>query len=640
MSYKKTYGERLVIEYDDIRNRTTRIEVWSKGYVGAAMERDGQANPLTIEWGDSGSADGFPVVYGSTATVRLWAEDYMEMAWLFDDEDPFKNMVLIFKEDRLIWSGFVNGEQYEEVRQYEPPIEFVASDMLAYVCSLPATEVVSDNPIRLEPYLEAILDLTRSYLPLVHGIDWDVQGSSYQSLYIDRRAFSSKNLTIGDVLNSLFYGMRLFQRDGAWNLISYSNYTREKMLLTVPDVYLDDFRAGDYTSGDFVTRVNGTSTKWLYPNSRPFWFEGIHKTEILLSHARQAYKEDLGRIENLLINGDFSDGINGWEESEPFVTASVIDGGLGNADKNIVKLVRNPVYSQRGALTQQFRAVQSSIDTNTLRFRIKYGIVGNTVINDVLRVILYIEETALPNRIFYGYNAISSVTGKLAIKWSESPSHINLGSVIESGSVVDKPVFGSQALRIGEKMQSWEIISEDIPVSGIPKIMLMTTDPNVTNVGDAVFANVSIDIVDSNHMQYPGSREYITEGSGGRFTPRELTFHVADIFPYNLKNKWNLYYCPLYYFTLGQINYPIGYRVFGPDFYDLNTFRTRLMLALAARPRQNYIATLADLVPGMKCVITDPENENLKYLENGIAYDDRRNVISGQFTEIINPENI
>ncbi|MDD4375154.1 MAG: hypothetical protein PHG67_14680, partial [Bacteroidales bacterium] len=108
------YAKRLEIQYRDINESLTIIEVWQDGFEGVSVQRDGQSNPLTIAWGDNAGQE-LPTIYGSTATIRFYQETESEFADLFDS-DKFKNRVQIYKKGSEIWRGFVKGDTWEEER--------------------------------------------------------------------------------------------------------------------------------------------------------------------------------------------------------------------------------------------------------------------------------------------------------------------------------------------------------------------------------------------------------------------------------------------------------------------------------------------------------------------------------------------
>jgi hypothetical protein len=618
---------RLKIEYDDINGVATKIEIWQDGFTGSSFERDGTGSPLTIDWGDSGEQN-LPVIYGSTATIRFYQNESFEFIDLFD-ADQYANLVKIYKKGGLFWQGFLMPEQWEENREVEPiPVEVVASDNLALLADIDFTETEIKGPYTIREIIGAIFDLTGLKTSIFDAIDWENTLSiEYLNLSVDTTIF--QKMTCAEVLEHLFYGCRIFQREGCWYIISYSNFVRESMIVNIPAALADDFRSGDFRSGDFRTRIPGSDTRYLYPTTSDFWFEDTLGIEILPGIKQQTYKEIYSLIENFVVNGDFTNGNGSWTIGGTGITINV---RKYDDDKYFAYLQggnSSPPLPYPSKYIYQTITGFTASTSQKLRIKFDYGLMGAE--GNSCNLYAMVKMWDGTDTYWAQYNYLSTLED-IELTWSKSINHLCLGAKASGGITYDAiNAYGYR--KVGQQLSTFDFYSSEIPCTGTLQVILFGAWTNNAAIAGSCFTNVRAQIVDAAEEPYAAELESLEiNDSALRYVPTDLELAVGD-FPITANQK-KIYRFGLFDNATGTATHTWR-RLDATSFRDFNEFRVRLMLNMMRTQRQNYQARLADIIPGLRCVIVDTDNDDKKLLENGISYDDRMQTIEGQFTEVL-----
>ncbi len=194
-------------------------------------------------------------------------------------------------------------------------VEFTATDMLTALKTIPLT-----NPVEWIAEYQTVGDVVRYILKIVtgldlfvlHAINWETdKGDHYLDALVNVDYLEGKSCY--DILDSLLFGCRVFQRESYWYIIAYSVIGSEEIVVTIPASLVDDFREVDFRAGDFRSRIAGTDTQYRYLLRSDYWFESRLSIELLRGYKSIIIHEDQGVIENLIKNGDFEDGTTNWD---------------------------------------------------------------------------------------------------------------------------------------------------------------------------------------------------------------------------------------------------------------------------------------------------------------------------------------
>ena len=125
------YSLRLQIEYKDINDIDTRIEIHQEGYAGAPVLREYGSGEIACEisCGDS-SGERLPVVYGSQVTLYFDTETDFEFQDFFTSNSR-KNKILVYKNNSLAAVVYGEADTWEEPLEAAPyEVSFTGYDGL------------------------------------------------------------------------------------------------------------------------------------------------------------------------------------------------------------------------------------------------------------------------------------------------------------------------------------------------------------------------------------------------------------------------------------------------------------------------------------------------------------------------------
>jgi len=297
------YGLRLRIEYKDINEILTRINIYQDGYSGAADVRSANAG-MRVEWGDQGG-EGMPLVYGSACTIYFDAEFDYEFLYLFSN-DSKKHRVDVEKAGALFWTGYIEPDGYSEPLIATPyPVECTAYDGLGFLKDtlfLDDSGAAYTGKKTLFEILKICLLKTGLDLPINTAIDWEeiLQEAGTDLMKVHKSNCDNyAEQSCYEVIELILRECRILQRLGQWWVISNSNFNRNLIAY-------------------FRTNTDGSTTTGTFdPTASGFWYEGQATMEILPALKYLVVIQNYGYIENVIMNGsfdNFSNGIfEGWE---------------------------------------------------------------------------------------------------------------------------------------------------------------------------------------------------------------------------------------------------------------------------------------------------------------------------------------
>jgi hypothetical protein len=308
------YGERYRSSYVDRRGRNTVISIFQRGYEGAVIERLSLKGALSIEY-DGNVRNKYQAVFGSSATINLYAESRLDFVDLYSSDDR-RNRVEVYKDDTVFWKGWLIADYYEDpyVRASSYGITLRAVDGLGDL-QQSFYQTVEKFPFEgLETQMTIVrrcLEKTGLSLPMRTGINvyesrvstGDEDDPLVQT-YVDNRAYHLHDdddpLSHFEVLerNLMPYGARIFQSQGNWWILNVNEM-------------LHDVRIRNYTEeGVFDSATVYSPVRAIHPptytGSLPlYWFHAQQHREVLPGCKLYTLLQDYGLRDNFCPDGEF-----------------------------------------------------------------------------------------------------------------------------------------------------------------------------------------------------------------------------------------------------------------------------------------------------------------------------------------------
>jgi hypothetical protein len=644
------YGLRLRIEYRDINEVLTRINIYQDGYAGAADVRYPHAG-IRVEWGDRGG-DGLPVVYGSACTIYFDAVADYEFLYLFS-EDARKHLVEIEKNSALFWKGYIEPGAWSEPLIAAPyPVQCTAYDGLGF---LKDTDFVDENGDaytgRKSWYdiLKICLDKTGLSLTINTSINWSEEEQTAGTDVTKQHTLNCDTFTgfsCYDVLQTIFPECRIMQRLGQWWVISNTNL--EFNLL----YYFRTTPAGSTTTGTFDPVASG------------FWFEGQAVMDVEPAIKKLTVKQDFGYNANLVGNGSFTDFNSDLNAFENWTNINVIPQQKDlNKDGDKFVFVPGKQYPDTfanegyGLITDGIKKTFTVKETTSVvKFGLKYGLIETAGAKYAGLMFIQIRLVGTTNTYYLARTPYVVGPDKefLWVNFDDQPSqgdaHITLKSHLEKTAFVQDWVYGVWTNvegkyfntfdpvtpwaidEISDHFESFKASVPGLPESGSIEIYLFVPYSDRVQVLGAAYANVEVEILDQNEEKYPESETYIiTNSARNNYVPEDVTLFVGD---YPANDSADI----IYRGGLQRLDgsNTTAWTVDGlAAYYTFAELIGRMACSQQRVPRQQYEARLADMIPGLEIIITDDNNPGKRLVENGISYDDRFQAIDGRWTEVL-----
>lgn len=633
------YGLRLRIEYNDINEVLTRVNIYQDGYAGNADIRHANAG-IRVEWGDRG-AEEMPGVYGSSCSVYFDAEADYEFLYLFS-EDARKHLVEIEKTGSLFWKGYVEPGTWSEPLIAAPyPVECTAYDGLGFLKDVDFVDANGDNYTGRKSWYELAricLDKTGLSLNINTAINWSEEaqtaGTDVTKMHtINCDVFAG--ISCYDVLQNLFPDCRIFQRQGQWWIIANSNleYNVFNYFRTTP--------AGVVTSGtiDFI--------------AADFWFENEPRMDIERAIKKITVIQDYGYNANLVGNGSFTDYDSELQQFDKWTNVNVTPRQF-DLNKNGDKFVFIPgkqypasfASQGYGLITDGIKKSFSVVETTSVvKFVLKYGLIetaGSKYAGLMFCKILLVAA----NDTYYLRRKDYVVGPDPEFEWtnlddkpSQGDAHITLKSHLNKKTGPSNlyyntfdPVTPWTIEEIADHFETFSASVSGLPESGDVEIYLFVPYSDRVQVLGSAFAGVNVEILDQNQEKYPESQTYIiTNSERNNYVPEDRTILLGD-YPQN--DSAEIIYRGGIQRNSGANT--TGWTVDGlAAYYTFSELIGRMICSARRTPRQMYDARVADFIPGLQIVITDENNPGRRLVENGIAYDDRLQAADGRWTEIL-----
>jgi len=629
------YGLRLRIEYRDVNEILTRINIYQDGWSGSADVRFAHAG-VKIEWGDSGS-ENMPLLYGSSCTIFFDAEFNYEYLYLFS-ADAKKHLVEVEKGEplALIWKGFIEPDTWKEPLVTTPyPVEAVAYDGLGALADVDFsdTNAVNTGERTLMEIIQAVLEKTGYVLTVNTAVEFreaEQYGISdwFSQTKINSEIFAEKSCL--EVLEQLLQGCRIFQRNGEWWIVSNTNFAKSSILTFI-------YTGGSATpTSQAVVSLNDASS---------WWFEGEASMEMRPAIKRLSVMQDYGYDNNLVNNGSFDD----FNADSGNPKAWILTGGATCEQRILNDDGEKFLYlhgKQKPSSPQQlnkgiYYPMQLVKSTGIIKFSLQYALMG--ALGESCHLYISITHTSTTGFQRYLWQVGNQSTRQIEYVWG---AHTDLAQAISlnfhftdwlrkypNGVNPDK-VEAYPFDQIQKKFKRFEISIPGVPDDGTLRIWLWCAYSSRTAVAGACFTGVSFEILDENEEAYPTTRKItITNNSRNNYVPDDIELIVGDV-PFIPNNKL-LYRNGFIRAATGQMTKAWELPGITTRYYTYAELIARIAASSQRIPRRNYQAVFADLVPRLNMILTDINNSNVRLIENGISYDDRMQAVEGQYTEVL-----
>lgn len=633
------YGKRLQIEYKDINQVDTRVEVWQDGYVGAVTYRDyaGAEVACEVGWGDSGTKQ-LPLIYGSQVTLFFDTETDFE----FDDfftSNSRKNRILVYKNNNLFHVAYGEADTWSEPLIPAPyEVSFTGYDGLGL---LKDEDFLTDAKAEYEGYmtplaiLALILQKTGHELNINTAVSLRANGTTGDPLIaVLKDVVSYRDLNCYEVLEALFRGCRVMQRAGEWWIISNDKF--EDATFT--------FYKYNY-AGTFISSASVSN------EFSGFWFEGEGNREFLPALKEIYVIQNFGYKPNLLKNSDFSK-INDAGNFDNWTAVGVTpEQRVYDADGN--KFVYIPGIERLDPWDEADRTKYLVSDPITVTqasdiFNLKIGyalmgpeknsayvffglfLEGDNGIDYALEAYYYTE----PDLRLVGYRWIAS-SHKLAVPVKAHIKTNNNWPFPKTYEVEPDRIESYPYNVVTNHFTDATIAVEGgIPTSGTIRMYLFQAHTGSIVAGNC-FREIKMFITDELEQEFPTETEFsLINDRKNNFSPSEIELPHGDL-PL-IANKLTVYDGGFIY--NGGINDGEATTLWQLDgfatTYTYAELIARLIAAEMKVARQAYQARLADVIPAVQMVFEDTSNSNIRLIEAGITYNDSMQAVEGKYVEV------
>jgi len=632
------YAKRLQIEYDDINNIATRIEVWQEGYAGAVETRNYASGDVCCEvsWGDS-TTKRLPLIYGSQVTLYFDSETNFEFHDFFTANSR-KNKILVYKNNSLFHVAFGEADTWAEPFSYPPyEVSFTGYDGLGLLKNEDFKDENKDyyeGEMTLLEILTLLLSKNGLELPFNTAVSIRPSGASAGAdalTQVLKDVFTYRDLSCYDVLEALFRGCRIMQREGEWWIVNNDLWNQTTIT----------FRK--YTAAG---AANGTVVKDT--RFAGFWMEGDGDLSFLPAMKQLNVTQDYGYLGNIIKNNNFfgfDDGVfEYWTAVGVFATQRLYDGD-GN---RYVYLPGKEFYDDwQHARTKYLKShgIRLEATTNIPTFSLDFALVSYNRPAVVMFGIHLVADSGTHYNLKVDLNTKHEVIHvweqTAEIKpvpcedkmrkydqgwWPNKTTHRYAQEVKTEGWPLDEVTehFATKSVQI----------KEGIPESGVLTVYLFLAHVEYALFsGGVCFRNIEFKFLDEAGEEPPVETDFfIVNDAGNNYLPEDIKI-INGSLP-DIDNRLTIYHGGFI------MNDGSGAAVDdwvwdgGGTAYGYAELIARYIAAEMKLPRLFHQSVLADSVPSLAGVWYDAVTGKY-FLEAGIIYNDRMQATEGRYIETI-----
>lgn len=633
------YGLRLRIQYYDYKNVYAQINIYQRDYGGTADVRDGQGMPFKLTAGKKSGNDLRPV-YGSTASVAYIGEEGFEFSDLYTT-DSRKHKVELKKDGVIKWLGFIEPEQWgEPLLQALFEISFTAYDGLGWLKNEDFVDENGDDYEGEKTLLEILtICLEKTGLDLVFNTAISIRETTQATgvdplTQIKKDVVSYLDLSCYEVLEQIFQGCRIFQRDGEWFVVS-----------------LDQLKATSYTSYRYDYQGNSLGTASKGGKTTISQFDSRPYFETMPALKQMSIKQDYGFKSNLINNASFnslnSDGtFEDWtavgttpeqrilnSDGDRFI---FLPGGEWVGFSDAWKTYNHAKWLKAETINVEATASIPTINVDYALMQLP----GSPVVGSAN---LFFGIHLIGNSgTEYSLQAILDGDNKITLEWQTTNSILG----VPLGVRVDNDGIGNYSLAItpsvaydyDEVIEHFKSASLSVK-NGIPEngqmsfyLFLASTSVSLSHVG-ACFSKAGLKFADSEDEQIPTDTQFLLiNDKNNNYIPDELDYINGDTPDVN--NQIVIYEG---HFLNVSDSLPTSlWKIDGiTGTYTFVELIARFLASNMRQPRQAYQCRIYDMPFSSAMLIEDANNSNKLLIESGVTYNDRTQVIDGRYVEVL-----
>lgn len=324
---------RFRAEWQDKNKGMSRFEIKERDYVGNIEVMEVQEDPLNIE--RAILANKFKPTIGSGLQLRVTATyDGQYMGLYTKDKQKFK--AEFYKNDELIWTGYLNSEVYSEKfdRKKDYPVTLQFNDGFTVLERIPFVDAAKAHYTGLKTAWEVIwiildklaIDFKYLYVACdVYEENMNTLTSPFHQTKVDCNNYYDEKgdaMNCREVLEAIISTQRAicFQNEGCLNIVSVPLLTGE-------------FERRRYTS-EASAQVLQTVNPVLNVPTQADWYASDQNIDVQSGYNKATLKYSPYGVEDVIDSGDFSEaemweGSPSWEDIGDFYELQGVTGLTG-----------------------------------------------------------------------------------------------------------------------------------------------------------------------------------------------------------------------------------------------------------------------------------------------------------------------
>ena len=346
------YGTRYILQFDSEKfGHEYKILIKEDGYSGPSENKSLGAAPL-LRRDDSDSG-----ISGTSLEMVIQADEDGELTSLYTVDNK-KFLVELYKNNSLIWTGYVLPEKYSEPYVPVPyDVSVTASDGLGILKDIPFTLSGEKTLFEVTRFCCNQTGMTLDFIVFSSLVESSMNTGNSMLVQTSLDVSTFQDKTCYEVLESILTSLDAFitEANGKWVIARYTDLDKEGFLYS---------NAGE-SSGkvSLEPRVLGNVHSELYP---------IGNLELEIEPANKSVKftSDYDLRPSFLQNYDFSGGDSGWGGFEYVIAKrkgvgfAAMHGNSGKQESYIQQSVSVEKSSQAVIVEVKFALAQMFASMN------------------------------------------------------------------------------------------------------------------------------------------------------------------------------------------------------------------------------------------------------------------------------------
>lgn len=615
-------------EYKDIDDVLTRVEIHISSDLPYITEEIAsvQGDPVKITWGDDAAIA--PIIYGSTIQLSFYSpSDYKYLSLYSSDPEAYK--ILYYKNSVLKGIWFAVPDQWGEPLTAPPyPVSMEGIDGLANLRNEPFVDDNEDVFEGRKSFLEIIayiLQKTHLNLPFNIAVDYQEMSKStsvnvFETTYVDVEMYDGMNCA--EVLEAILAECRILQRNAEWWIVSNSNFSR-----TTYNYDRYTFAGASIGSGATANITTGHQ------------LEGTPMMEVHPALKWQVVQQTYGLQKNLLLNPNFDIDAGNLANWIGVGTTPVVKPLNNEGDRYLyVPGVENPSTTEN--LTKYvYQSFPCKASEESMRLSFRYACVGPE--GKWGWMFWRLEVVGANGKTYFAARVEAPTVEATYWKWFDLDEKLITHNELRNQPVkylnhrvinVERTNSFPEA-KIPDNFTKFDItIQEGIPIDGTMYLRLYAARGSAqAGILGTCYAEVELELLQPDRNQYPTARRIkAITNSRNNHVPADIKLPHGDLPSYTgVVQAYKGY--------LSDANgVPTeGWKRHGDlTAYPYAELIGRLAASRMRLPQQAYRMTVNSMHPGISMVIQDVYNNMRRFVESGITYNDRMNIVEGHWVEI------